>query len=285
MTVKQTARTRRAALQAAESIPPLPDNVVRVLAMLNEADTEPEDLVVVLERDPVLVGRMLAMANSPFYGVANDITSVKQGVLVLGFRGVRSLVLATSTSKFMKQDFSVYGHDRDGLWKHAVVVSALAREIASALRMSADTREELFLAGLLHDIGKMVLVQPLTQSQWDAQKNGPATAEVERERTGIDHGESGSLVLSKWNLSMQVQDLVAHHDVDAEAEGTVTREALVLQVANDLANAIGIGYAHGLAPARQIEDPAEVLGLGVEEWQAIDERAGAAAQTALEQFV
>jgi putative nucleotidyltransferase with HDIG domain len=281
--VRNASRTRRFALQAAESIPPLPDNVVRVLAMLNDRGTEPDDLVRVLEQDPVLVGRMLSMANSPFYGLSHDITSTKQAVMVLGFRGVRSLVLATSTSKFMRQDFSAYGHDQDGLWKHAVVVSAYARAIATTLKCSVDRREELFIAGLLHDIGKMILA-PKLSDEGAAGDGRPMTPQAEHDALGLDHAEAGALVASKWNLSPSIQDLIENHE---PLEGPATEDELpqrILCVANDLAHAAGIGYLDGMAPAPAASDPATLLGVDASAWEAIAEQAQAAAQSALEQL-
>ena len=95
----QQEKTRREILHKSDLIPPLPDLVVRLLAVLNNQETEPEDLEKLLQNDQVLVAKMLAMVNSPFYGMNRSIRTVKDAVMVLGFRGVRSLVLATSTTR------------------------------------------------------------------------------------------------------------------------------------------------------------------------------------------
>lgn len=281
---RSASRTRRSALQAAEQIPPLPDNVVRVLALLNDRQAEPEDLVRLLEQDPVLVGRMLSMANSPFYGLSHDITSTKQAVMVLGFRGVRSLVLATSTSRFMRQDFACYGHDRDGLWKHAVLVSALGRAIATETACSVDQREEVFIGGLMHDIGKMVLASRLLEAGFDPAERA-ITPAIERDLVGLDHCEASSLVLSKWNLAQSVQELAERHEPEEPLSSADPLPLRVLCIANDIAHGLGIGYLPGAAPARQIPDPAGLLDLTPDAWHKIEESASTAAQRALEQFV
>ncbi|HIE71620.1 MAG TPA: HDOD domain-containing protein, partial [Planctomycetes bacterium] len=102
-------KTRREILLKSDLIQPLPDLVARLLGILNKRETEPEDLESLLQNDQVLVAKMLAMVNSPFYGVNRSIRTIREAVMVLGLRGVRSLVLATSTAKFLKRDFGWYG--------------------------------------------------------------------------------------------------------------------------------------------------------------------------------
>ena len=97
-------KTRREILHKSDLIPPLPDLVARLLGLLNRQETEPADLEELLQNDQVLVAKMLAMVNSPFYGLNRAIGTIKEAVMVLGFRGVRSLVLATSTAKFLQRD-------------------------------------------------------------------------------------------------------------------------------------------------------------------------------------
>ena len=110
------------------------------------------DLELLLQNDQVLVAKMLAMVNSPFYGLNRAVNTVKEAVMVLGFRGVRSLVLATSTAKLLQRDFGCYGHEPKGLWMHAVCVASGARSLAKRLGLPADDAEQLFVCGLLHDI-------------------------------------------------------------------------------------------------------------------------------------
>src|SRR6185295_14109622 len=110
----------------------------------------------------------------------------QDAVMVLGFRGIRSLVLASSTARFLQQDFTCYGHDHKGLWLHAVCVASGSRFLARHCRLGVDASEQLFVAGLLHDIGKLMLVGYL---------NGPtagrphtdSTLELESRVIGIDH--------------------------------------------------------------------------------------------------
>src|SRR5262245_11129537 len=244
-------RLRRELLQKSDLVPPLPEFVVRLLALLNKPETEPQDLEFYLQNDQVLVAKMLAMVNSPFFGLNRTVRTIKDAVMVLGFRGVRSLVLATSTAKYLQRDFTCYGHDQKGLWVHAVCVASASRALARATRFSADASEQLFVAGLLHDIGKLLLVPYVTDAIRQRSAISGSTVEIERQLVGLDHTEAGALVSAKWNLSAEVQEVIkAHHDNRAPVGA---RAAAVVRVADAVAHGRGLGYLPGRAPTEPVQ--------------------------------
>ncbi len=253
-------RMRRELLQKSDLVPPLPEFVVRLLALLNKPETEPQDLEFYMQNDQVLVAKMLAMVNSPFYGLNRTVRTIKDAVMVLGFRGVRSLVLATSTAKFLQRDYSCYGHDPKGLWTHAACVAAAARALAKSSKLGGDAAEQLFVAGLLHDIGKLLLTSYVSDAM---RQRGPmhgSTVEMERQLVGIDHTEAGALVTAKWNLSSEVQDVIkAHHDTQSVGEPAF---AAVVRVADAVAHSRGLGYLPGRAP-KELVLPADLRTLGI----------------------
>ena len=263
----QQEKTRREILHKSDLIPPLPDLVVRLLGILNKQETEPQDLEKLLQNDQVLVAKMLAMVNSPFYGLNRTIRSIKEAVMVLGFRGVRSLVLATSTAKFLQRNFEVYGHQPKGLWLHAVCVAAGSRALARHCKMTPDDAEMLFVAGLLHDIGKMLLAPYLN----DAAKGTTGVDGIsafERTTIGIDHTEAGALVTAKWNLAAEVQDAIkGHHDGAATVP---TRPNAVVRLADAVAHERGTGYLPGRAPLITVlPQDLQALGLTADAWSAL----------------
>jgi putative nucleotidyltransferase with HDIG domain len=258
-------KTRREILHKSDLIPPLPDFVVRLLGLLNKADTEPRHLEQHLQSDQVLVAKMLAMVNSPFYGLNRPITTIKDAVMVLGFRGIRSLVLASSTARFLQQDFACYGHDDKGLWLHAVSVAAGARFLARHCRLGTDASEQLFVAGLLHDIGKMLLVSYLNDALTSRRKSAAATIELENQVIGIDHTEAGALVTAKWNLSTQIQEVIKCHH--GGALNSHPKPVAVVRLADAIAHAQGIGYLPGRAPAPEyMPQDLEALALAGAGW-------------------
>lgn len=262
-------KTRREILHKGDLIPPLPDFVVRLLSLLNKPETEPQDLERQMQNDQVLVAKMLAMVNSPFYGLNRSIRTIKDAVMVLGFRGVRSLVLATSTAKFLQRDYACYGHEPKGLWLHAACVAAGAKSLARSCGLSADAAEQLFVAGLLHDIGKLLLVGYLNDALRSRPTGSGSSVELENRFIGIDHTEAGALVAAKWNLSPEIQDVIkAHHD---RGTGEDARSVAVVRLVDALAHRRGNGYLPGRAPASvfQAED-LQVLGIDNDRWRQLE---------------
>lgn len=273
-------RTRREILHKSDLIPPLPDLVARLLGILNRKDTEPAHLETLLQNDQVLVAKMLAMVNSPFYGLNRSIRTIKEAVMVLGFRGVRSLVLATSTAKFLQRDFGCYGHSPKGLWLHAVSVAAGARRLAKACKLTLDEAEVLFVAGLLHDIGKLVLVSYLNEA-------GPAAVvvdsvcEQERARIGLDHTEAGALVTAKWNLAPEIQQVIKVHHGGASDPG-MARMVAIVRLADAVAHERGTGYEPAKAPVADVH-PADLAAIGVtaDAWTSLRDELAAAMDEAV----
>lgn len=258
-------RTRREILSRSELIPALPDLVLRVVNLLNRPETEPEELERHIRYDQALVAKLLSMVNSPFYGVMRKITTVSDAIMVLGFRGVRSLVLASSAAKHMSREFPAYGFLPRGLWFHALTTATAARTIAKEIRLGMGPAEELFVAGLLHDVGKM-LVQPyLTEA--GVEKFNPNENMIDREReiTGIDHTEAGALVCAKWNLSKELQTLVKdHHGADPSTEPS--RDAAVIRIANQFARELGHGYCAEFHVARYDDADFRTAGISQDQW-------------------
>ena len=269
-------KTRREILHKSDLVPPLPDLVTRVLGLLHQQDTEPRDLELLLQNDQVLVAKMLAMVNSPFYGLNRAVNTVKEAVMVLGFRGVRSLVLATSTAKLLQRDFGCYGHEPKGLWLHAVCVASGARSLARRLDLPADDAEQLFVCGLLHDIGKLLLVN-FVQGGVAVDLDQPAEV-YERAMLGLDHAEAGALVTEKWNLSREIQAVIrAHHgEDDAASADASSLHAVIVRLADAVAHEVGAGYEPGRSPRHEV-DAADLVAAGLQpdHWAEIrDELAG-----------
>ncbi|MHC5062542.1 MAG: HDOD domain-containing protein [Planctomycetota bacterium] len=247
-------RTRREILHKSDLIPPLPDVVVRVMALLNQGDIEPEDLEEHLRFDQVLVAKMLGMVNSPFYGMNRKIASIRDAVMVLGFRGLRSLILATSTADYMMSDYSCYGHSEKGLWRHSLAVAAAAKTLGKIAGLSQEEQEELFIAGLLHDIGKMLVAPYLQERNIAFSPTKGEMVEVERKAIGMDHAEAGALVAAKWNLSDTVQELLrAHHDADG-CPDEMRLHLAVLRIADAIAHEAGTGYREDFVPSASIDE-------------------------------
>ncbi len=233
-------RTRREVLQKSDLMPSLPDLVMKILTLLNDGGADLSEFEKLLSKDTTLVARMLRVVNSPFYGMARQITSIKEAVLVLGFRSLRGLVLAASTAPYLEQDFTCYGFQGKGLWTHSLAVASGARTLSKYLGKGPETREEAFVAGLLHDIGKILLSPYLSRLGKDVLGQGIPLIEAEKALLGIDHQEAGEKLARKWNLTPLVKEVVAsHHSFPKPGENQET--VSTVRLANLFAHQLGLG--------------------------------------------
>lgn len=257
-------RVRRELLQGTELIPSLPEVVVKILRLSNDRNAGLADFEECLRADAPLVARLLKVVNSPFYGFSRKITSVKDAVSVLGTRGVRSLVLAAGASGYLERNYACYGHDTRGLWKHSVAVAAAAQRIGKALGADSACREELFVAGLLHDIGKILLGPFLVDLGEDVSQHPEETVAVEQALLGTDHQEAGALITERWNLSAMVVDVVRWHH--AGADGPHVREAAIVRLADRYARFLGYGYRKDVRRGQVGAHDLAAAGLDADQW-------------------
>ena len=282
--IAQQERMRREILHKSDLIPPLPELVVRLLALLNKQETEPVQLEEILAQDQVLVAKMLAMVNSPFYGLNRSITNIRDAIMVLGFRGLRSLILASSTAKYMARDYTCYGHDSKGLWKHSLAVASGARYISTHCEFDQDAGEELFVTGLLHDVGKMLLAPSLLDHNAEASTFPGTITELERSMVGLDHTEAGALIAAKWNLSGVVQEGIKHHH-DSQAPEDLDREVAVVRLANAFAHSQGYGYLPERVPEHEYApEDLDSLKLTQDDWERIRSEMEETVQEALDKL-
>ncbi len=275
-------RIRREVEQRSELIPSLPDVVTAVLKLLNDRKgAELADFERHLRNDAALVARMLRVVNSPFYGLVHHVTSIRDAVMVLGFRSLRSLVLAATTAKYLERNYSCYGHSKRGLWIHSISAASGSRTLAAELKLHPDVCEEVFVIGLLHDIGKMLLGPFLAQEDIDLSDAGGDVTAMERDYLGMDHQEAGALIASRWNLSPVVQDVLRHHHGGVPADENLMTTAVV-RLADTLSHDLGHGFkeGHRFVSATLAKDLAEI-GLSGEEWGELRPRLAEAMESSI----
>lgn len=189
----------------------------------------------VLGRDQALATRLLRMANSAYYGLQSEVASVQRAVNVLGTGEVRALVLAVAASGIAAKGSLPAAFDLAGYWRHQLCVAACCRMLAR--RVSPGDADVLYTAGLLHDIGKL-LMAGLSPEAWQAvrmlmDEEGLETAEAEERHWGLDHGVIGARLLSYWDLPPALTEPVNWHHAPQYA-GTYERNARLLNIADRL---------------------------------------------------
>lgn len=240
-------RNRRKLLDLTEKIPPLPEIITDLLELTQDGEATPDQIQDLLQNDPVLVGKVLMLVNSPLFALNREITSIREGVVLLGFSPLRSMVLAYSASQSMLADYSCYGHSDRGLWFHSVAVAAAARNLATQIGLNRETQETLFVCGMMHDIGKMLLAPTLNERRISIRLFPGSATDMEYQIAGLNHAEAGALIAAKWNLAQTVQEVVAQHHEDNGGPADYRSHCAILRIANAYAKEVGVGYLPGQA--------------------------------------
>lgn len=219
----------RAQILNSKDLPTIPVLLARILAVVDGEHSSARELVDVMQRDQALTGRVLRLANSGFFGFSRQVATLPRAIMILGFSTVRSLALGVKIWEAMR--------GRDGLsltelWEHSALVGAAARLIARRVRV-ADP-EEIFTAGLLHDIGRAVLnLRFPAEYAAAASATGPDRLERERAAFGIDHTQAGAWLAEAWSLPQSIVETAACHH-DPITPGMPLGAAVIVNLANRL---------------------------------------------------
>lgn len=249
-------------------MPSLSTTVAKVLEICNNPDASANDLNRVISYDPVLTAQVLKLINSAFYGLPNRIPSLVRAIIMLGINNVKNLVLASSVLASCKGISKTGKAAINYFWAHCLCVGVLSKMIAAAGHLALSEHEEYFVAGLLHDLGKLPLMACYPKLYSDtisgAKESGCLLIEFEKVHIGIDHCQVGGLIAEKWNLGTTMQDAIQKHHI---LEGSDNRNFVVkcIGTANLLANYYGIGTAGDcFMDPMLLKDCLEGLGLSME---------------------
>ena len=243
---------QRRVLKRVNDIPSLPQFVIDTLKKLDDPKSSAQDVADKLSRDEGLVLRILRLANSAYYGLPRRITGVSEAISLLGFKTVKSIVLAASVYKFMDGSFTGYALDRGELWKHSLSVAFASRYLAKKIKGLDD--EEAYVAGMVHDIGKIVLNDYVRFGYGIiamlVEDDQVPFMDAERQVLGFDHAQVGGLIMEQWNLP-ETYMLAAryHHSPWELPEESKAHQVFVdvIHVANILCLMLGVGLgADGL---------------------------------------
>ncbi|MEZ4388090.1 MAG: HDOD domain-containing protein [Candidatus Krumholzibacteriia bacterium] len=198
-----------------KELPPMPQVASEVLALLAQPESSLKDLTGVLSRDPALVARLIKVSNSSLYGGYQQTGSLDQAIVRLGTRTTRSVVVAASTRTLFPLNRTRVGLLGRELWRHAVHTGLAARRVAEFTRR-ADP-DEAFTAGVLHDLGKVIILLNRPDEFADVHRQLEAgtrdSIDAERERLGYDHGLVGERLLEAWGMPGNLVAVARwHHD-------------------------------------------------------------------------
>lgn len=255
-----------------ESFPSMPGAGTKLLSMLKDPDTDASEIEKVLRYDPGLTANILKMTNSAYFGLPQKIGSVKQALLLLGWRRVNQLVLASSVSTVMDKPVEGYNFSPGELWRHSVAVSIAAEGLVKEL--SVPGTDEFFTTALLHDIGKMILgsfVKENLDAIEDITSQGLPLVVAEQMVLGTDHAEIGAKILTNWSFPPEVANAVRwHHDPDSPEEPNSLVD--IVYLSNVLCQATGIGVNDEAQQDELSPSALERLGVEFEQLEPISEK-------------
>jgi putative nucleotidyltransferase with HDIG domain len=258
MTTVTTAGEKAAALiEGVRDLPTPPLVFAQIVKVVDHPDTSACEVGAIIAEDPAMTAKVLRITNSAFYGLSGTVNSVKQAVVIIGLDGVRSLVVSTSIIDMFKGDR--FGREfQDLFWRHSLVTAFGSRMLMRILNPGDPGISEVaFSAGLLHDIGKMVmyLQDPERCHRIQEQCATQPTLELsaEKEAFGCTHAEVGEKITAKWNLPPELSRAISHHHEPLGCEDP-THLTDVVHVADALAyHALSDGSMEVSAPGIEPE--------------------------------
>lgn len=268
----------------------LPQVLAQVIRVADNDESSAAQIADVIMRDPALTARLLRVVNSPYYGSVREVTTITQAVLTLGTRAVKALVLSAGLYRLFDEDKGVI--DRKRFWRHSLEVAVACREIAVA--SSYNPAEEAFVAGLMHDIGILILEANFTDQfgrMWKLIEAGESLIKLEEATWGTNHARVGKFLLDQWKIPKFLGEAIGAHHNDFSGEkmphdrlarivslGNRISKFRTYQVppldADEILRIEKLAASLGIGPTVLVEIQERVLGLLLKESEFLDIQIG-----------
>lgn len=257
-------------IQKVRDLPSLSPVIQRVNAIMTNPESSADDIVNVLKLDPGITSKVLRLANSAYIGIPRTVSSLQNAVVILGQRRVHSLVLAVSALSSLHVP-SQLPFDSFQFWKHSVVVASIAESIAKHLKRY-DTIEtgDVFSAGILHDIGKLVIGMYSAESIQTAYKRSVDTKTplFRNESNKINHYGIGALLAAQWNFpEMLVNSIQFHHT--PSLGHSYEKSVMIIHISDIMAHLIGFDTVTGEGVPVMDDTALKTVGLSPERLKVI----------------
>ncbi|SDG28486.1 MULTISPECIES: HDOD domain-containing protein [unclassified Duganella] len=221
-----------------DDLPSLPAVVMELLNSIDQEDIDISVLAKKVSYDQALTAKTLRLANSSLYGLQVKVTTIQQAITYLGFQTTRNLITAAAVTGCFAEGHCP-GFDHKAFWRHSIATAACAKVLARQMRFNQDYA---FTAGLLHDIGRLVLVScfPNHYSETIAyrEQHDCYLLEAERAVLGVDHVDAGLALAEHWNFSDTMRLAIGgHHDPEAPGAGFL---AAIIHVADAIVHALDL---------------------------------------------
>ncbi|MGC8871779.1 MAG: HDOD domain-containing protein [Caldimicrobium sp.] len=225
-----------------DTLPPFPKTAQRALELLREEEVNYKELEEVIKTDPAIAVNFLKLVNSAAFSLPQKVDSLLKAFMLLGTEQIKLILLAAVAGKYFSKDLTGYGISAKDIWVHSIVCGIIAEELAQLIKLPVEKRESLYMAALLHDLGKIILDLYTTleaKKFYELMEKNPEDTfmQIEWLAVGVDHGMVGGFLLKKWEFPKEIYfSIRAHHDSDLMIQGKIPA---MVALANILANMLG----------------------------------------------
>ena len=250
-------------LRGLVELPPMPNIILKAREIMEDSGSSLKDLAGVIEHDQAIVARVLALANSAYYGLSGLVSSIQHASILLGQKTLGELITIAASSQLLNKKLKGYRLHPGDLWRHSLAVALGSRIIAE--KIDSEWVEDAFVAGLLHDAGKIILDPYILEREKAFKKalgNGqPKFIDAEKEILGFDHAEVMSRAVRFWRYPENQSTAIRYHHYPARAEDSEL--AFIVHLADFIAKEAGFKSEEGVLKPEI--DPQTLTCLGFQE--------------------
>lgn len=226
---------------AVDSMPAFPKSVQKILEITRDASSTPKDLIQIIDRDPVMTVKILKVVNSAYYSLPKQITSINHAAVYLGLNTIKNLALSIAAIGMLPKN-NPAGFDTQQYLLHSLATAGIAKQLANGLD-DADPMD-CFIAGLLHDFGKVVFAQfmpdTLRQALQTSQRDGTSLHQALRLLTGVDHAVVGAMLVERWHFAPALVETIRNqHGSDVKTSDMIA----CVFAANQISKQLNFGFA------------------------------------------
>ncbi len=242
--------------------------MTKILEISNDPKASPADLNKVISLDPVLMGKVLKLINSAYYGLNQEITSLARAIIMLGINTVKNLALSTAVLGSFGNPKHFQALNMEGFWRHSLCVGVTAKLVAKYRKIPPKHLEEYFIAGVLHDIGKIPLnnkfEEEYVQAMGKSDIDHSPLYQAEKAVMDYNHMEAGHLVLKSWRIGDDIMDTVLYHHTPSAYGGKHIDLVYTIAAANYYANITEIGFSGDRYPEKVSTEVFDYLNISLD---------------------
>jgi putative nucleotidyltransferase with HDIG domain len=253
-------------LKEIKRLKPIPAIVNQIIEIIDKPDSSMKDIAKIIKYDPALTANLLKICNSAYFGLKKPAESVEDAVSLLGIDQITELVLMKSGASVMTEKLDGYGFAKGAMWKYSVSSALIAKQIAT--RLSMESKNRIFTASLLKDIGKTLLDKFVFES-FDkinalVLNQNMSFIEAEKKIIGVDHSELGAMIAKIWKFSPQMVNIIRNHHIK-DCSTYKDKDIAVVYLADCICMRLGIGVGADELAFRFHKEVMQELGINANE--------------------